>query len=298
MAQTKWPEKPITIVVPYSAGGATDAVARIVANALSEAWGQSIIVENRPGGNCNIAANHVARSAADGYTLLATGPWFLINQYVETGRHWEPANFVPVAQIGYTDNILVVPAQSPAKTVQDYVEMAKKSATPLQYGSPGFGSTQRMAAEMFAKAAGIKIQAVQYKGAPPIIPDLIANRLSMSVLASSNVTGLVKAGKLRALATASTKRNPNTPDVPTMVESGYANAVALSWFGFHAPAGTPKAVIDKVDSTLASLLKDQSLIKKLEQSDTRVAFLGAKDWDQALVNEGKQWKAIAASISN
>jgi tripartite-type tricarboxylate transporter receptor subunit TctC len=298
-AQDAWPTKPLNVIISYSAGGATDVVTRLVMTELSAELGQPIIIENKPGANSNIAASMVARSQPDGYTILASGSWFLINQFMETGRTWEHEDFAPVARVGLMDNILAVPASSPAKTLKDYVEMAAAAKDkPLQYGSPGTGSTQRMAVEMFANAAGIKVEAVQYKGAPPILPDLIANRLSMTILAASNVTGLVKAGKLRALASAGEKRGSGTPNLPTMIESGYADVVAESWFGFHVRAGTPPSRIKKLSDAMKKVLAKPEVQAQLAAADTETAFLDSQAFAKSLENERKRWEAVAKSIAN
>ena len=298
-AQVEWPAKPISIIVPYSAGGASDIVARVIATELSQQFKQSVVVENKPGGNSNIGANIAARAEPDGNTLLLTGPWLLINQFLETGRRWSPEGFIPVARVGVTDNVLVVPTTSPAKTLEQYIQMAKAAADkPLQYGSPGFGSTQRMAVEMFAKAADIKLEAVQYTGAPPIIPDLITGRVSMAIVAAGNVTGLVKDGKLRALATVSDKRSPDTPQIPTMIESGLKNVEALSWFGFNAPAGTPPERIKKLSDAIQKALSKPEVQKQLQSADTRIAFLDANDFGAYLKEEKARWGAVAGSIAS
>ncbi|NYT36839.1 tripartite tricarboxylate transporter substrate binding protein [Allopusillimonas soli] len=289
----------MNIIVPYSAGGATDIVTRVIATELTNQLKSTVVVENKPGGNSNIAADAVARAEPDGYTLLATGPWLLINQFLETGRRWSPEQFMPVARVGVTDNILVVPASSPAKTLKQYVDMAKAAGdNHLQYGSPGFGSTQRMAVEMFANAAGIQLEAVQYKGAPPIIPDLLTGRVGMSILAASNVTGHVREGKLRALATASDERNPDTPDIPTVIESGYKNVEALSWFGFNAPAGTPPERIKKLANAMQRALAKPEVQKQLKSADTRIAFMGPDDFGTYLKDEKRRWGAVAESLDS
>lgn len=297
-AQGEWPSKPINIIVPYSAGGAADIVTRIIANELSLQLKQSVVVENKPGGNSNIAAGLVARAQPDGNTLLLTGPWLLINQFLETGRRWSPEQLIPVARVGVSDNILVVPANSPAKTLEQYIQMAKTAKDkPLQYGSPGFGSTQRMAVEMLAKAADIRLEAVQYTGAPPIIPDLVTGRVSMAILAAANVTGLVKDGKLRALATASDKRSPDTPEIPTIIETGLNNVEAVSWFGLGAPAGTPSDRIKKISDSIQSVLSKPEVKKQLLSADTRIAFLNTKDFEAYLEEEKTRWGEVAGSIT-
>lgn len=292
-----WPDKPVTVVIAYPAGGVSDVVSRILLSELSKSLGQTFIAENKPGANANIAAGYVARAKPDGYTLLVSNPWFAINQYIETGRHWKPGSLSPVARFALTDNVLAVPASSPFRTLAEYVAYARGHTNPpLQYGSPGVGSTQRMAAELFLQQAGIEVEPVQYKGAPPIIPDLVSGRLSMSVLASGNVTGLIDSGKLRGLATFGEKRGPNTPRIPTMVEQGYPKAVVTSWFGLHAPAGTPKEIIKRLSDAVEAAVSKPDVQASLRAADAQAGFLNTQAFAAYIRAEESQWKRVAANL--
>lgn len=294
-----WPSKPVTVIIPYPAGGAADVVARILTTELSQQLGVPFIAEPKPGANSNIAAATVAKAAPDGYTILISGPWFAINQFMETGRRWEPSDFTPIARFAVTDNMMAVSAQSPVNSLADYVKMAKNAGDkPLQYASPGSGSTQRMAAELFQEAAGIKLQAVQYKGAPPILPDLVSNRVSMSILAAGTMTALAAAGNLRPLATFGESRGPNTPDVPTMIELGYKDAVVPSWFGLHAPAGTPAAVIDRLSATIGKIMAKPETKSKLLAADAQPAYLDEKEFGQYIKHEGVRWGRVAKNVAS
>lgn len=291
-----WPERPITIVNSYPAGGAGDIVTRVVLNELSKSLGQPIVPDSKPGANSNIAADWVVRAKPDGYTLLVTSPWFAINQYVETGRRWEPESLIPVARFALTDNVLAVPGNAPFQTLAEYVEFARKQATPLHYGSPGTGSTQRMAAELFLRQAGIKMESVQYKGAPPIIPDLVSGRVSMAVLASANVTALIKAGKLKGLATFGEKRDPGMPNIPTMAEQGYPRAIVTSWFGLHAPAGTPPEIIKRVSDAIKEIVARPDVQASLRNADAQAAYLNTHDFAEYIRTEQVLWKEVAANL--
>lgn len=291
-----WPERPVTVVNSYPAGGAGDVVTRIVLNELGKVLRQPIVAENKIGANSNIAADWVARAKPDGYTLLVTSPWFAINQYVETGRRWDPNSLVPIVRFALTDNVLAVPANSPFHTVGDLVEFARKQTTPLQYASPGTGSTQRMAAELFLKQAGIRMDSVQYKGAPPIIPDLMSGRVSMAVLASANVTALMKAGKLRGLATFGDKRDPGMPNIPTMAEQEYPKAIVTSWFGLHAPAGTPPEVIKRVADAIKEVVSNPEVQASLRNADAQVAYLDTQAFSDYIKSEKVLWKDVATHL--
>lgn len=298
-AADTWPSKPVTVIIPYPAGGAADVVARILTTELSQQMGVPFIAEPKPGANSNIAAAAVAKAAPDGYTLLISGPWFAINQFIETGRRWEPSDLTPIARFAVTDNMMAVSSQSPVKSLADYVKMAKEAGDkPLQYASPGTGSTQRMAAELFQEAAGIKLQAVQYKGAPPILPDLVSNRVSMSVLAAGTMTALAAAGNLRPLATFGETRGHNTPEVPTMLELGYKDAIVPSWFGLHAPAGTPSAIIDRLSTTIGNIMAMPETKSKLLAADAQSAYLSAKEFGRYIQQEEVRWGRVASNVEN
>lgn len=239
----------------------------------------------------------MANAKPDGYTLLITGPWLAINQYIETGRRWEPNSLTPIARFALTDNILVVPGTSKVNTLAEYIQLADRSEKgPLLYASPGKGSTQRMAAELFLKEANINVDPVQYKGAPPIIPDLVSGRVSMAVLAGGNVTALIKSDQLKGLATFGEKRGPNTPSIPTMAESGYSKAVASSWFGLHAPVATPEKIIDRLTQGIQKILQKPSTQKMLRAADAQAAFLGARDFSKFIRNEQIPWREVASGL--
>jgi len=288
--EARWPDRPIRLVVPYPAGGAVDVMVRALSVRMSSDLGQPVVVEARPGGNSNIGADLVANAPPDGYTLLASSPWFTINQLVDNGRRWKAADFQPIAQFATSPNYMVVGADSPARTVADYVDMAKRSPG-LLYGSTGIGSTQDMAVAMFATSAGIKLEPVPYKGAPPILPDLVSGQLSMAIVAGGNATAQIQAGRLRALASTAGKRSASTPDIPTLAEAGYPVTV-VSWYGFHAPAGTPKAVIDKLASAVKIAAESQETQARFTAANAEAAYLGTADFMKALEDERSAWAQV------
>lgn len=272
-------------------------VARILTTELTKALRQPFIPEPKPGANSNIAANTVAKANPDGYTLLISGPWFAINQFVETGKRWKTESLVPVARFALTDNILAVSAKSKANSLADYISLARnQKSAPLQYGSPGIGSTQRMAAELFLKEAGIKVEPVQYKGAPPIIPDLVSSRVSMAVLAAGNITTHVKSGQLKALATFGEKRGPNTPSVPTMAELGYPKAIVTSWFGLHAPASTPEPIINRLTNAIEKILQKSEVLEMLRAADAVPAFQNTSAFASFIHGEEEIWREVASGL--
>ena len=294
-AQGNWPDRPIRIIVPYPAGGAVDVMVRALSIRMATELGQPIVVEAKPGGNSNIGAETVSNSAPDGYTLLASSPWFTLNQLVETGRRWKSTDFAPVAQFATSPNYMVVGASSPARTVADYVAMAKQSPG-LQYGSPGIGSTQDLAVAMFASAAGIRLEPVHYKGAPPILPDLASGQLSMAIVAAGNATAQIKAGRLRALASTGSKRTASTADVPTLAESGYPDVVVMSWYGFHAPAGTSPAVIARIAAAMKVATGDPDTQARFAAANAEGAFVETAPFARALELEHANWSKAVAGL--
>jgi len=287
-AQPAWPSKPIRVIVPYAAGGVVDVMTRAVTARMSADLGQPIVVEAKPGANANIGADAVATAPADGYTLLVSAPFLVTNPMLETALRWKPADFVPVARFALSPSFFVVPAGSAAKTIQDYVAMAK--AQPgLQYGDGGTGSTQSMAIEMFKHVAGVRLEPVMYKGAPPIVPDLVTGTLTMSVLPSTVAIPHVRSGRLRALANTSDKRSPMFPDVPTIAEAGIPEMTVLSWYGFHVPAGTPPEVVRRIAEATGAAAAAPEVRERLANAGGESGFLGGADFTAFMSDEQARW---------
>ena len=241
-AQGTYPVKPIRVIVPYAAGGVVDVQTRAVTIRMAEELGQPLVVEAKPGANANIATELAARSAADGYTVLVTAPFFINNPLLSSNLRWAPSDFMPVGRFALSPSYFVVPMSSPAKSVKEFADLARKANPAFKYGDGGQGSTQSMTNEMFRQVAGISLEPVLYKGAPPVIPDLINGMVSMAIIPSTVAVPQIKAGKLRALANINSVRSPDLPDVPTIAEAGFPEVTALSWYGLHVPTGTPPDV--------------------------------------------------------
>lgn len=293
-AQESYPSRPIRIIVPYPAGGVVDVQTRAMSQGLE--MGQPIVVEARPGANGNIAAEAVARAAPDGYTLLVSAPFLLNNPLIEQNLRWAPKDFVPIARFSLSPSYFCVPMSSPARTVREFVELARKANPPMQYGDGGTGSTQSMAAEIFKQVAGIKLEAIPYKGAPPVAVDLITGTLSMSILPSSVAYPHIKAGKLRALANTSANRSPQLPDVPTITEAGYPDVTVLSWYGLHAPAGTPADVVRKLEAGVQASLNKADVREKLATAGGEAAYLSTADFTQFMRNDLQMWERINRTL--
>lgn len=295
-SQEPYPARPIRVIVPYAAGGVVDVQARAVAQRMAAELGQPMVIEARPGANGNIAAEFVARAPADGYTLLVSAPFLVNNPLMEDQLRWAPANFAPVGRFALAPSYFVVPANSPAGTVKDFVAMARKSPRPLQFGDGGVGSTQNMANEMFKIAAGIPLEAVSYKGAPPMVPDLINGAFAMAILPSSVAHAHIRSGALRALANISSTRSSQFPEVPTIAEAGYPDVTALSWYGFHVPTGTPPEAIRKLDAALKKATAVPETRERLVNAGGEEAYLDQGDFTKFIQADALRWAKVAKAI--
>ena len=246
-----YPNKPVRVVVGFSAGGTTDVVARIMAKELTESLGQSFVVENRPGGGSNIATEAVKAAAPDGYTLLFVAVTSAINQTLYPNVKFDlNRDFEAVALGAKVPNILVVHPSVPAKNVKELIAWAKANQDKVSYASSGSGTSIHMAGELFKSRTGLNTQHVPYKGSAPALTDLMGGQVQFMFDNMPAAWPHVQAGKLRALAVTTHKRSPTAPDLPTMEESGVKPFDVTSWFGMVAPKGTPKDVIDKVNKAM------------------------------------------------
>ncbi len=264
-AAQAWPDKPVRIVVPFSAGGTTDVVARMLGARLGELWNQSVVIENRAGAGGNIGAEAVAKATPDGYTLLMTsGSIVTVNPHVYKKMPFDAKkDLVAITNVAQGPMLLSVNAELPVKNVADLVKLAKSKPGALNFGSAGVGTQVHMAGENFAYVAGIDILHVPYRGESAALADLAGGQIH---LIAANLTAslpFVKSGKIRALGVTSLERSPTLPDVPTVSESGLKGFSNLGWFGLMAPAGTPKSVIDKVHMDTAKALSETAVKARL-----------------------------------
>ena len=250
-----YPSKPIRFIVPITPGGSNDVLARTIAQKLSEAWRQPVVVENKPGAGMNLGADMVAKSPADGYTwLLGANNIFVTNPHVGKMPFDVFKDFTPVSQVALVPFVLVVNPALPVKNVAELVEYAKKNPTAVYYGSSGNGSPQQLAAEMLNYTAGIKMQHVPYKGAVPAITDLLGGRIQVFIGAVNSLMPFVKEGKLRLIAGAGGQRFAAFPDLPAIAET--VPGVALDvWLGVFMPAGVSRDIVAKVNADIAQLLQ-------------------------------------------
>ena len=296
-AADSYPSRPIKVIVPYAPGGVVDVQTRAVTQTMEQFLKQSIVVEPRPGASGSIAAEAVAQAAPDGYTLIVSASFINTAPLLEKNLRWRTDQFVPVGRFALSPSYFVVPASSPAKTVKEFVEMARKSPTTLQYANGGNGTPQQIGNELFAHEAGIKLDPVMYKGAPPSVPDLINGLTALAVLPSSVTYPQVKGGKLRALANMSSNRSPQLPDVPTIAEAGYPGSTVLSWYGLSAPAGTPPEVIRALATAMQQACATPEVKQRLASAGGEEAFLGTADFSTFLAKDARNWAEVVKVIA-
>ena len=260
-----WPEKAITIVVPTQAGGANDAIARIIGQGLSAKLGQPVIVDNKAGAAGAIASEYVARAAPDGYTIMfgyiATHG---INPALQKLKYDPVNDFEPIGMVAASPTVLVVNNNVPAKNVKELVALIKAKPNTFNYASAGNGTAPHLAGEMFKMAAGLDVQGVPYKGSAPAIVDTIAGSTQFMFPSMFTAFPQVKGGKLRAIGIAGEKRSAAMPDLPTLAEQGISNVNMSQWYAMFAPAKTPKAIIDRLNKEINAVLNDKATEKKIE----------------------------------
>lgn len=295
-ASGAYPSRPIRVIVPYAAGGVVDIQTRALTHTLQAELKQPVVVEVKPGASGNIAAEFVARAPADGYTLIVSASFMINNPLLETGLRWAPKDFVPVGRFALSPSYFVVPASSPARTVKEFVELARKASPPWQYADGGAGTPQTMSNEVFKTVAGIALEPVMYKGAPPAIPDLLNSMVAMGIMPSTVGIPHIKSGKLRALANINNRRSAQLPEVPTIAEAGYPEATALSWYGLHAPAGTPQAVIETLEAAMRKATGTPEVKERLVNAGGEEAFLGTRDFVEFLKTDAARWEKLVQLI--
>jgi tripartite-type tricarboxylate transporter receptor subunit TctC len=250
-----YPSRTVKVVVPFSPGGAVDGPMRVIAQELSKRWGQQVIVENKPGAGATIGTDLVAKAAPDGYTLLLASQTNAISATLYPKLPFDPVeDFAPISLIGREPGVLVVNPALPVMTFQEFVAYVKERPGQVDYASSGNGSGQHLFAALLASMTGMKMNHIPYKGSGQATTDLLGGQVPVSIPGTAGMVGHIKAGKLRALAVTGSKRSPQLPDVPTVMESGVPGYEAYVWMGLFAPKGTPAAIIDKIYRDLVPVL--------------------------------------------
>lgn len=293
VAQSKYPDHAVKMEVGYPPGGPVDIIARVVADRLSQIWGQPVIVENISGAGGNIAGDRLAKAAPDGYTLMmATNAQVAINPSLYKKLTYDPAtDLVPISQAVYSPNILVVPNDVPVKSVKELVDYAKANPGKT-FASAGVGTTQQLAGELFKSMAKIDIQHVPYRGAAPVITDLLGGRITMYFGAIAPLIPLVREGKVRALAVTSPKRFGAAPELPTMIEAGFPGFVSILSIGLMAPKGTPAAIIEKIHKASVEALTPPEVRKRLSAIGMEVVNNSPQEFAAAIKAEAPQWAKV------
>jgi tripartite-type tricarboxylate transporter receptor subunit TctC len=259
-----WPTKPVTIVVPFPAGGTTDVLARAISNKLSTAIGQPVIVDNKPGAGATLGADLVAKASADGYTLLMGAVHHTVaTNYYKNLRYSFEKDFAPITTVALVPNVMTVSAKSPFNTVKELITAGKANPDKLSYGSNGNGTAQHMIGTQFEMESGIKILHVPYKGSAPLTTDLLGGQVDMSFDTITPVLPFIKEGKLKALAVTTAKRSSTLPNVPTLQEAGVANIAIGTWFGLLAPTATPKSVIARLNTEIVKIIQSPEFKKQM-----------------------------------
>ncbi|MFD0668632.1 tripartite tricarboxylate transporter substrate binding protein [Ramlibacter sp. MAHUQ-53] len=288
-----WPARPVRLVVPYAAGGNADATARAFATQLSERLGQQVIVDNRPGGGGTIGATAVAKAPADGYTLLLDATAFAVNPLlVPKLPYGGPSDFAPISLLTRAPLLLVVPANSPFQSVADLVRFARTKPGKLSYASAGNGGAQHLAGELFKQSAKVSITHIPYRGGAPALTDLIAGQVDLMFSATSASGPFVRAGKLRALGVTAARRAEAFPQVPTLAEQGFAEVDVAEWNGLFAPAGTPPAVLARLESEARALVPAPALSRRWAEMGVQGAGSTAAEFTRFLDGEGKRWSRV------
>ncbi len=293
-ARAAWPEQPLRIVVPYPAGGAVDVMLRVVLPRLSEQLGQPAVVDNRPGANANLGPDFVSKARPDGYTLLASATFLLLNPLLQDELPWKPADFRPVARLTQTPNLFVVAAGSPWRNLGDFVAAARQQPG-LPVASSGPGAPQSMVQELLRVRAGLDFTLIPYRGAPPAMTDILNGTVRMGVMPLGAVQGMLQGGQLRALAVAGA-RSPLMPQVPSTAEAGYPDIVVESWYGLHAPADTPASVLGALARAARAATAGAEVRAIAARAGGETAFLDTTEFTAFLAADSARWANTVAAL--
>lgn len=301
-APAAWPKQAVTLVVPFPAGGPTDAMARLLAQRLGERLGQQVVVDNRGGAGGGIAAELVARAPADGHTLFfGTTGTMAINPSLYSKLRYDPAkDFAPVSLMATTMNVLVVNPEVPARSVAELVRLAKARPGQLNYGSAGNGSSNHLSGELFRTMAGIELSHVPYKGSAPALVDLLGGRLSLMFDTVAQQTQNIATGKVRALAVTGAVRSPLLPEVPTVQEAGLKGFDVTIWYGVLAPAATPPAIVDRLAHEIATVMATPEMKARMQADGAEARTTTPAEFAALIRQDTKKWapvvKASGASL--
>jgi tripartite-type tricarboxylate transporter receptor subunit TctC len=299
-AQDAYPSRPIELVVPYTPGGNTDILGRLIAQKLGQAWKTSVVVENRPGAGGTIAVGNVARAKPDGYTMvLASFGNILTGKALYPTLSYDPVKDLdPVILVATPPTILTATNSLPANNVKELIAYAKANPGKLNYGSSGKGTSNHLYGELFASMAGIKMTHVPYKGSGPAVNDLVSGVTQLNFAPFPLVLPLIRAGQLKALAVTSAQRSPLLPDVPTVAEAGLPGYVGDGWFGLMVPKGTPVAIVDKLNREIDRILHEPDVRARLADDGATPVGGSPQQAAQSITEGIAKWKALAEQAAN
>ncbi|QBK04621.1 tripartite tricarboxylate transporter substrate binding protein [Hylemonella gracilis] len=294
-----WPGRPIRLISPYNAGGSSDILTRVLGDFLGSRLGQPVVVENKAGAGTRIANEYIAKAAPDGYTLLHAAAPIAIGEALYPNLPYDlRKSFAPIVSTAIAPLFLVVNAEAPYKTVAEFLQWGKANPAGFNFGSPGAGSAPHLTAELFMRAAGAQGVVVQFKGDAPAYTELLAGRIDATLTAISTAVPHIQAGKLRVLAVANEQRSPAYPDTPTFVESGLTTVVGYGWYGLMAPAGTPAAIVQRLNTETNAAIANAEVRKKAEAAGLQLRGGTAAEFRTFLDSEARKWSQVikAANI--
>ena len=288
-----YPDRPIRMIIPFAAGGATDTPARIVSVKLAERMGQQIVVDNRPGQGGALGTAVAAKAAPDGYTMLMAATPFVLGPHIYQKLSYDPLkDFVPIAQFGSAPNVLVVHPSLPAKSVKELIALAKGQPGKLDWASSGAGGFQHLSGELFMAMTGVKIQHVSYKGSGAAAADLLGGQVKIGFPGIAIALQHHKSKRLLALAVTTAQRSQQMPDVPSVAEAGVPGYEATFWMGLAAPKGTSKAIIDRLDREVTALLKSPDIVRGFEGAGTEPAHSNPEQFRKFIAVEYQKWGKV------
>jgi tripartite-type tricarboxylate transporter receptor subunit TctC len=291
-----YPTKPVRIIVPFAAGGPADIYARFLGQKLQETLGQSFVVEDRPGGGSVIGTDAVAKSPPDGYTLLMMSNTHTVNESLMKNKPFElMRDFVPIAPVNYSDLVMVVHPSVPAKTLKEFIELAKAKPNGLNYASSGPGTPYHLAGELFKVMAGVQIVHVPYKGSSGARTDVLGGQVQMMFDAVTTMSQNVRAGKVRALGTTGKARSSVLPDVPTVSEAGVPGYEAVIWLGLMAPTGTPQQVVERLNSEIGRIVRNPEVRAEWAQQGAAPMAMTPEEFGRFLTDDIAKWAKVVQS---
>jgi tripartite-type tricarboxylate transporter receptor subunit TctC len=288
-----WPSKPIRLVVPFPPGGLIDNMARLIQPKLAQELGQPVVIDNKPGAGGNLGASEAARSPADGYTLLMASPPLTISPALYATLPYKPEQIVPVGLIGRVPNVLLVNPKSGINSVAELLAKIKAAPGKLNYASNGNGTSLHLSAELLKSSAGVFVTHIPYRGAAQAVTGLIAGEVDMMFENLPSVIGQIQGGAVKALAVTTRTRSKSLANVPTLAESGFKDFDVSSWYGLAAPAGTPAAVIARIEQALEKVARDPDIVRTMESRGAEVGLLNAQAMSAFMAADATKWKRVA-----